>query len=282
MDLSSHLYIYISKIFITLGIALVAIAYKKQVQNKLEDLKNKDLEEVPNILSPTEIKTKSLSFAVGGFFILLFLGIPFFICLVVAALILFSLPKYLQLNAREKMYKDFDDTLADSLQGMASSIEAGLTLQQSLSVAVESSAPAFAYQAKRAVLEYKLGTDIDTCLLNISKRIPTGSAKMSIGALVIGRKLGGPLPTILRRIANIIRERSRVEGRLRALTAQGRGQGFLVCSLPIAVIIGTALFAPAKFEMLTSTLMGQALLFTVLGLEGIGIYATLKTLKMEI
>ena len=283
MDLSSHFFIYISKILITLSIALLAIVYKKQVQKGMAQFSSRDdMDQVPNVLSPAEIRTKSIMICSGVFFVLFFFGIPFLAALGLASTGFVFLPKYLQLNARDQMYKDFDDVLADSLLGLASSLEAGLTLPQAMGIAVQSGSPAFAFQAKKAVLEYKLGTDIDTCLVNISKRIPTGSSKMSFGALIIGRRLGGPLPTILKRIAAIIRERSRVEGRLRALTAQGRGQGMLVCSLPVCVIVGMAIFAPAKFEMLTTNIMGQLLLFTVISLEVIGVYVTLKTLKLEI
>jgi tight adherence protein B len=282
MDFSSHFFIYLSKICLTMSVALIAIVYKTKVKNKLESLQKNESEDVPEILSKSEIRAKALLICSGIFLLLFFFGIPFLISLVLASLGMSFLPKLLQLNAQDKVYQAFDDSLADSLQGLASSIEAGLTLQQALGVAVESAPTAFSFQARRAILEYKLGTDIDQCLLNISNRIPTGSAKMSFGALIIGRRLGGPLPTILKRISTIIRERARVEGRLRALTAQGRGQGMLVCALPVCVILGTAILSPAKFEMLTTNLMGQVLLFTVIGLEAIGIFVTLKTLKLEI
>lgn len=282
LTLDSHFYIYLSKILLTVSVALLAIAYKKQVLKKIEEINAPESEEVPAILSPKEIRIKSSMICGGIFFVLFFFGIPFLVSLLLASIGMIFIPKYLQLNAQDKLYKDFDDCLADSLQGLASSLESGLTLQKALAVAVESAPAPFAFQAKRALFEYKLGTEIDQCLLNISERVPTGSCKMSFGAIIIGRKLGGPLPTILKRIAMIIRERARVEGRLRALTAQGRGQGMLVCSLPIAVIVGTAILSPAKFEMLTTNIMGQLLLFTVIGLEVVGIYVTLKTLKMEI
>lgn len=282
MDLSSHFFIYLSKVLITISVGLFAIAYKTEVKKKLANFKNKDGDDIPEVLTPAEIRVKALMICGGAFLVLFFFGIPFLVSLVLSSVGMIFIPKILQLNAQDKIYKNFDDCLADSLQGLASSLEAGLTLQQALGVAVESSPPAFAYQAKRAIVEYKLGTDIDQCLLNITERIPTGSSKMSIGALIIGRKLGGPLPTILKRIAIIIRERARVEGRLRTLTAQGRGQGMLVCSLPVCVIVGTAIFAPAKFEMLTTNIMGQLLLFGVIALEAIGIFVTLKTLEMEI
>ena len=268
IDLSSSLFIYIGKLCIYLSIGIVCILFKNAIIKYYNTTLKLSTEGDFQSLSGQKAHT-TLAIYISAAVSLLFglMGV---------------LPNFLFKRAEKNMLKAFDDCLADSLSSLASSIEAGLTLQKAFEVAIESTALPFSRQAEKLIMEYKLGVDIDTALKNVMKRVPTTSSKTAFGALLIGRKLGGPLPQILRRISASIREITRVEGRLSALTAQGKGQGVLVCSMPILVVVGMAIFSRGKMEMLTTELSGQLLLFTVFFLEALGIFFTKKTLHLEI
>ena len=192
------------------------------------------------------------------------------------------IPKILTYKAKRAMLDTFDDSLVDGLTSLSSSLRAGLTIQSALQVATKSTAPAFSYQVEKVLLDYKLGIHIDEALNKVRQRVPTQSCNMAFGALIIGKQLGGPLPDILSRIASAIRERQRVEGRLRALTAQGRGQGALICSLPVLVGAGTAWLTPRRMELMMDTLPGQAMIVVMIICEILGIFLAWKVLQLDI
>ena len=117
---------------------------------------------------------------------------------------------------------------------------------------------------------------------NLRNRIGTTDSKISFGALIIGSQLGGKLPQILQKIIKTIRERERVEGRLKSLTAQGRSQAAILCAAPPLLGIGLYFYDPGKMSLMTDTLLGQVLLGLAVALEVIGLVVTMKVMKLDI
>jgi tight adherence protein B len=95
-------------------------------------------------------------------------------------------------------------------------------------------------------------------------------------------QLGGKLPRSLDRIVKTMVERARVEGKFKALTAQGRAQATLVSAVGPLIFIYMRLFEPEKARALTETLTGQILLVAAILLIAIGVGITIKMLRMDI
>ena len=165
---------------------------------------------------------------------------------------------------------------------VASSLKAGLTLKDALRVSGENSSPLVQAEVNKVLRQYRLGLPLDDALDSLRRRIGTPSAIISFGALMIGHQLGGSVPDILKKIVATIRERERVEGRLEALTSQGKAQAFILCGAPILIFIGLYIFEPSKTAMLLHTDKGQVLMTLAIVLELIGIYATSRILRLEV
>ena len=191
-------------------------------------------------------------------------------------------PRQLRARRIEKWQRSFDTSLVESLTTISSSLRAGLTLKDSLDVAARNCAPAFAHEASAALKEYHFGMPLDEALDNIRKRVKTQNANITFGAMILGTQLGGNLPATLQRIVRTVRERERVEGKLKALTAQGRTQAMLLCSAPPAIGVCMYLWDPSKMSLLTDTFQGQVLLCLAIVLEVIGIAVTRKIMKLEV
>ena len=178
--------------------------------------------------------------------------------------------------------KSFDHCLPELMDTIASSLKAGLTLKDALRVSSENSIPQVQFEISKVLRQYRLGLPLEEALDSLRQRIGTPSAIISFGALMIGHQLGGAVPEILKKIVATIRERERVEGRLEALTAQGKAQAFILCGAPILIFIGLYLFEPSKTAMLIHTDKGQMLMALAVILELIGIYATSRILRLEV
>ena len=192
------------------------------------------------------------------------------------------MPKLVASQRHEKYIKAFDNALIESLTTVGYSLKSGLTLKGGLEVAVKNCPDIFAQQVTICLKEYHFGTPIERALDNLRKRVGTQSANISFGALIIGTQLGGNIPDILKRIVSTIRDRQRVEGKLKSLTAQGRTQALLLCSAPPVIGILMYFWDPQKMALLTNTFNGQILLGLAIVLEVVGILATQKILKLEI
>ncbi len=227
---------------------------------------------------------RNQGFALSGALLLALLafGLPFFLCLGVTALSAFLLPKILIRRAQRQLEDNFELHLPEALTKVATSLKAGLTIQKALELAVDSVHPVIGSEFEQTLKEYSLGKPIDEALERINQRVSSRSCHMAIGALVLGRRLGGNLPEILSHIAASVKEVHRVEGKLRSLTAQGRAQGVVLCSTPILFAVGMAIFAPERMELMTGTWVGIALLTLAGVLELIGIIVTWKILQLEV
>src|SRR5690606_9544446 len=95
--------------------------------------------------------------------------------------------------------------------------------------------PPIAQEFARTVKEISLGTDVDYALKALAKRANSEDLDLVITVVQIQRQIGGNLAEILDTIATTIRERIRIKGEIKTLTAQGRISGLVVSLLPVAL-----------------------------------------------
>jgi tight adherence protein B len=132
----------------------------------------------------------------------------------------------------------FQNQLADILNLWVNSLRAGFSVPQAMeAVAREAPAPANV-EFKRVVAEISIGIPFETALNNMLSRIESEDLDLVFTAVNIQREVGGNLAEILDTISHTIRERVRIKGEIRTLTASGRATGTLISMLPI----GLALF----------------------------------------
>lgn len=220
--------------------------------------------------------------SLGAVSVVLFIGFPWWGAALVGLATAGVVPRIVARKQRAKFQEAFDGSLTESLTTVSSSLRAGLTLRDSLSVTAQNSPPVFSKETTAALKQYRFGVPIEEALDGIRRRVDTPSANIAFGAMIIASQLGGNLPDTLKRIVGTIRERERVEGRLKTLTAQGRSQAFILCAAPIVIGVGMYFYDPSKMALLTETFTGQVLLTLAIVLEIIGIIVTRRVMMLEI
>jgi len=131
----------------------------------------------------------------------------------------------------------FNDQLSDMLNLMVNGLRAGYSTMQAMeAVSRELPAP-ISEEFRRVVQEMQLGLPMDKALDNLIKRIPSEDLDFVITAINVQREVGGPLAEILDTISFTIRERIRIKGEIRVLTAQVVMSGRILSGVPFAVFI---------------------------------------------
>lgn len=229
-----------------------------------------------------ELAMLGLCAGAAAFLVATLVGLNPWVALAGSVLGAVATPRIVARKRLVRFREAFDGNLAEALGTIASSLRAGLTLKDSLIVASNNSPQPFAGEMQRAMKQYRFGRPLDETLDDIRRRVATPSANIAFGAMIIGNQLGGNVPETLKRIVVTIRERQRVEGRLKALTAQGRAQAVLLCAAPVFIGVAMYVYDPVKMGYLTQTLAGQALLTLAIVLEIIGIVVTRRVMTLEI
>lgn len=135
----------------------------------------------------------------------------------------------------------FNDQLGDAINLLANSLRSGYSLLQSLETVSREMSPPLATEFARVVQEVGLGLSIEQALANMLRRVRSDDLDMMVTAINIQHEVGGNLAEILETISFTIRERVRIKGEIRVLTAQQMLTAYIISFLPVG--LGLILYA---------------------------------------
>jgi len=169
------------------------------------------------------------------------LGNP--IMLFIGALVGFMLPRFWLGRRKSSRLNAFNKQLPDTITLIANALRAGSSFLQAIELVVRESRPPIATEFGRVIREVNLGLSFDTALENMVRRVKSDDLELMATAISIQHTVGGNLAEILDSIAFTIRERVRIKGEIRTLTAQQRLSGYVVGFLPIGLALFLFIFA---------------------------------------
>ena len=117
---------------------------------------------------------------------------------------------------------------------------------------------------------------------NLSRRVPTQTTVLVVSAMRIASETGGGLAETLERTSHTIRSRLQMEGKIEALTAQGKMQAWVVGSLPILLMLVLNQMEPDSMDMLWHSRIGWATLAVIAFLEVMGVYLIRRITAIDV
>jgi tight adherence protein B len=169
------------------------------------------------------------------------------------------------LAARRHRYRGAVEVgLPDLAVAIADALAGGASLRAALAEASGSVGGAAGYELRRTAAELAAGAAIDDALEAMRRRAPSPGMDVLVAACVLQRRAGGDLARLLRDSARALEDQARLEGEVRAATAQARFTALLVVLLPLGGAVLTELASPGWFaglwsSFLTGWLVGIAL-----------------------
>ncbi|MGC9520804.1 MAG: type II secretion system F family protein [Anaerolineae bacterium] len=240
----------------------------------------------------TQLAQANLKWTVGEFLILtillsLLLGLLFYaigryILIPVGIIAGFFIPRiYLGVRKNTRL-KEFNDQLSDALNLMVNSLRAGYSTMQALEVISNEMPEPIAEEFGRVVLELQLGVSFDTAMANLLRRVPSPDLDLVITAMSVQREVGGNLAEVLDAISFTIRERVRIKGEIKTLTAQGRITGYVITALPFGLGMIIYLINPGFMDVLFTDPCGWIMMGAAVILIVIGYIAVNKIVSIEV
>ncbi len=180
----------------------------------------------------------------------------------------------------------FNDQLVEALDLVSNSLRSGFGLLQSMDLAGEQLDPPLAAEFKRTINDINVGASFEDALVAFNDRMQSKDLDIVITAILIQRTVGGNLAEVLDTVARTMRERTRIKGEIRTLTAQQRLSGFIVGGLPVAIIGVLFLLGSVTgrnyTEVLFVTNTGRIALLAACGMEGMGILLIRRIVNIEV
>ena len=155
------------------------------------------------------------------------------------------IPKFWLRRRQAGRLKAFNNQLGDTIQLMSNSLRSGLSLVQSMEMISRESEPPISEEFQRVVREIGLGVGPQEALLHLVRRVASDDLDLLVIAILVQFEIGGNLSRILDSIANTIRERVKLQGEIRTMSAQGRMAGYVLSGMPVAIGSLLMLIAPS-------------------------------------
>jgi tight adherence protein B len=221
-----------------------------------------------------------LGFFAAAFFIL-FRGE--LIVSLVAAFVGFFAPRIYVARATSKRLIKFEQQLPDTLGLWVNALRSGYSVMQAMEAIGKDAPEPTSTEFKRVVQEVQLGIDVEDALEHLLSRVESDDLDLVVTAVNIQREVGGNLAEILEVISHTIRERIKLKGEIRVMTAQGRITGYLISGLPIILALFLLTIQPDFMNpMFENRLCGWPMLGIGLALIGIGTAIIQKIVNIEI
>ena len=143
-----------------------------------------------------------------------------------------SVPLLYVAYRRKKRLDTLRAQLPDSLELMSRVMRAGQTITQAMQAVSDEFKPPIATEFGYCYEQQNLGLAPELALRDLAKRTGLLEIKIFVLALLVHRQSGGNLAELLDKLSEIVRERFKILGKIRALTAEGRLQAAILLALP--------------------------------------------------
>ncbi len=170
------------------------------------------------------------------------------------------IPQLYLRSRQRKRAAQFAAQIPDALTMIANALKAGHSFLQASELVAEEMAAPISTEFKRALKEMNLGLTTEAALLNMVQRVDSEDFDMVVTAVLIQRQVGGNLAEVLDSIAFTIRERLRIKGEIKTLTAQGRISGLVISLLPLGIGFFVFVINPSYMMELFTQPLGQVMI----------------------
>jgi tight adherence protein B len=214
---------------------------------------------------------------------------PIWVSAVLGALIGFFIPRFYVRRQQSQRLNRFNDQLSDMLNLMVNGLRAGYSTMQAMeAVSRELPAP-ISDEFRRLVQEMQIGIPMEKALDNLLRRIPSDDLDFVITAINVQRGVGGNLSEILDTISFTIRERVRIKGEIRVLTATVRTSGIVLSLIPVFLTIALWFISPEYIQTffdespgIPQPLCGIIAVVTIVGMISLGYFVMMKIAEIEV
>jgi tight adherence protein B len=193
-----------------------------------------------------------------------------------------SLPLLFVLRTRTSRLRKFEAQFPDSLEFVSRSMRAGHAFAVSLEMLHKEFQEPLAGEFRRTFDEHNLGLPLDSALQKLARRLPIIDVQFFVSAVLLQKRTGGNLAELLDKLAYVIRERFKLRGRIRAVSAHGRMTGTALTLIP-TVVAGMMFFTNREYVTFFFTdPTGRTMAYCALGMQALGYLVIQKIVSIEI
>jgi tight adherence protein B len=209
------------------------------------------------------------------------LGYAWYTAILVGFAVGFGFPRWLLGFNISRRKKAFSREFANAIDVIVRGVKSGLPLNECLKIiSVESPEPVGS-EFKQIVEGQKVGVPLEESLKKMYERMPIAEVNFFQIVLTIQQKTGGNLAETLTNLSNVLRDRKRLHGKIRALSSEAKASAMIIGALPIIVMILVYVTTPSYIELLFTERLGNIMLVACAFWMSVGILVMKKMINFK-
>ncbi|MEP7351981.1 MAG: type II secretion system F family protein [Acidobacteriota bacterium] len=222
-----------------------------------------------------------MAFSAGVGVAWLILSLPVVIAVVIGFIASVGPVGYVWWLRKGRLHR-FEELFPETLEFISRSMRAGHAFSVSLEMIYREFQEPIAGEFRRTFEEHNLGLPIETALQKFATRVPSLDVHFFVSAVLLQKRTGGNLAEILDKLAYIIRERFKLRGRIRAVSAHGKMTASTLSSIPIGVGVLMFYTNPDYVAFFFTDEVGQMMLAAAVFLQLVGYLIMRKIVNIEV
>jgi tight adherence protein B len=243
---------------------------------------DKLLQQSGSTWSVTVFAVMTLIVGVGAFVLVSFVPLLHWAFCALTAVAAGALPLLYILRKRHKRMQQIEQQLPDALDLISRALKAGHAFPSGLQMVSEEAKDPIAGEFRIVHDEVNFGVAVPTALMNLANRVPSTDMRYFIIAVLIQRETGGNLTELLGNISTLIRERLKLLGKVRVLSAEGRLSAWILCALPFVLAGVINLIHPKFMAVLWTDPMGLKMIYAALVMMVLGALWMRKIIRIRV
>lgn len=211
----------------------------------------------------------------------LWLRVPLLVLLPLMLLATF-LPLMLVQNAKSKRLQKIDNQLPDALDLIGRALRAGHAFPTAMKMVGDEMREPIADEFRTTFDEVNFGISMNDALMNMATRVPSTDLRYFVIAVMIQRETGGNLAELLDNISKIVRDRIKLLGQIRVLSAEGKMSAWVLGLLPFAAAFMIQVTNPSFLKILYTDPAGRKMVATALVMMVLGAFAMRRIIKIRV
>jgi tight adherence protein B len=201
---------------------------------------------------------------------------------ILGAIMVGSIPTFVIYRKKEQRRRMFERQFPDALDLMTGALRSGMAFTAALQVVAEESPDPVAAEFRIVFEEHRLGLSLRESLEEMTKRVDSTELRLFVTAVLIQKDTGGNLAEILDGAAYVIRDRFRILGDVRTITAQARFSGMVLMILPLVLAAALLIIVPDYLRTLITDPVGPYFIGVAVFLQVVGFFAIRKIVNIKV
>jgi tight adherence protein B len=266
---------------------------RKQVQASLKEAERKQAQSVPKPTLPVLLQQADWSMEPSTFlvitgvlgvvagFVFMLMGYSWYVALGAGAAVGFGFPRWFLMFSVKRRMKAFVNEFANAIDVIVRGVKSGLPLNECLKIIANEAADPVGPEFRSIVEGLKVGVSLEDGLKRMYQRMPLTEVNFFQIVLVIQQKTGGNLAEALGNLSGVLRDRKRLQGKIKALSSEAKASASIIGSLPFIVGLLVYFTSPDYITLLFTQRVGNFILLCSMLWMGMGVFVMNKMINFK-